>query len=114
MRLGALLEVVGRQEVHKRFPQGLRGDGASIVSWNRGREDVAPSARRPRNCRLVAPTRDPLLSAARVDVNVLPRNGPRISPQTDWAPRYLDRYPIYTRHHGAERGRIDASPSRTL
>src|SRR5579871_173664 len=89
------------------------GLGATVLS-NLRREDVALSARRRRSCRPVAPTHDPLLSAARVDADVLPTNGPRISPQTDWLLPYRDRSPIYTRHPDAGRGRIDAWPSRTL
>src|SRR5215472_3161835 len=80
---------------------------------NRRREDVALSARRPRNCRPVAPTHDPLWSVARVDVDVLPTNGPRISRQTDGPPRYRDRFPIDMLHHDVERARMDASLSGT-
>jgi hypothetical protein len=81
--------------------------------WKQLREDVALLARRRRNCRPVAPTHDPLLSAARVDVDVRPTNGPRIFLQR-LAPRHRDRSPICRRHHEAERAHIAASSSRTL
>ena len=81
------------------------GRGA-IVLWTPRREDVALSAGRRRSCRPVALTHDPLdiaidppficaittpLSAARVDVDVLPTNGPEIFPQTDWPPPEWDQ-----------------------
>src|SRR5882762_9110921 len=88
--------------------------GGAIVVSNPRREDVALSARQPRNCRPVAPTHDPLLFAAHVDEDVRPTNGPGIFLQTDSPFRYRDRFPTYTRHHDVERGRIAASSSRTL
>ena len=84
-----------------------------IVWWNPRREDVALLAHRRRNCRPVGSSDDPLLSAARVDADVPPTNGPEIFLQTDLLPRYRDRSPIYTRHHDAERGHIAASSLRT-
>ena len=66
------------------------GRGA-IVLWTPRREDVALSAGRRRSCRPVALTHDPPLSAARVDVDVLPTNGPEIFPQTDWPPPEWDQ-----------------------
>ena len=46
-------------------------------------------------------THDPLLSAARVDVGVLPTNAPGISPQTDLQLRYRGRSPTDTRRRDA-------------
>src|ERR1700741_2351237 len=84
---------------------------AAMILWYPRRAGAAPSARQPRNRRRVAPPHHPLLCVAGVDVNVLPRNAPGISPQTDWPPRCHDRFPTDTRHHDALCGRIYGSLS---
>ena len=59
-----------------------------MIFRNPRREGAVPSARQQRKHKPVAPVHDPLLCAAGVGIDVLPRSAPGISPQTDQQLRY--------------------------
>src|SRR5215472_6736591 len=75
---------------------------AAMIFRNPRREGAVPSARQQRKHKPVAPVHDPLLCAAGVGIDVLPRSAPGISPQTDQQLRYPGRCPIDTCRRLAE------------